>query len=135
MMVTALSTILNANWDTDLIAKPSFITYSEDNMRAYKMVVASLEIDFDDATIGIGPNRVFFSAESYNSYDVFIRADSKANARLMIQAIKKVCSTFSPSATENIMEWDGPDMTRDFNDVMVEYKMTIYIRKAGKASY
>ena len=61
-MVTALSTILNANWDTDLIAKPSFITYSEDNMRAYKMVVASLEIDFDDATIGIGPNRVFFSA-------------------------------------------------------------------------
>jgi len=133
--MTELNTILSDNWSTDIIAKPAFITYSEDNLRAYKQVVATLEIDFNDATIGIGPSRQFFSAESYTAYDVFIRADSKANGRLMIKAIKKVCSTYTPTSEENILEWEGPDLTRDFNNVLVEYKGTIYLRKAGKAAY
>ena len=133
--MTELNTILNANWDVSIIAKPAFITYSEDNMRAYSQVVSTLEIDFSDEIIGICPNRQFYSADSYTAYDVFIRADSKANARLMIKTIKKVCATYTPTSEESILTYDGPDMTRDFNDVMVEYKMSVYLQKPGKASY
>lgn len=133
--MTDLNTILNADWDTNIIAKPTFLTYTQGNMQAYVRCVATLEITFSEEIIGIGENRVHFSPDSYRAYDCYIRADSKANGKLIVKAIRKVLAQLTPTTEENIGEYDGPELTEDFNDVMVEYHMTIYLRKAGKLAY
>jgi len=134
-MTTALNTILDSGWDTDIVAKPSFITKSEGNMRAYQRVIATEEITIEREVMGIGTNRRFYASDAYEMYECTIRSTSKADALLIIQGIEKVCTTYTPTSTENVLTWSPADLTRKYNNNLVEYVMTVTISKAGKDSY
>ena len=132
--MTALNTILNAGWDTDICTKPSFITLREANFRFYPRVVGTQIVTDEDEFIGI-PDRDYYSAESHDAYIIkFCTQTSLADLRNMEQAIKKVCATYDPTSAESILEWSGGEI-KDFNGWRWEFTMTIYVRKSGVSAY
>ncbi|KKN42535.1 hypothetical protein LCGC14_0712210 [marine sediment metagenome] len=132
--MTDIIDIITDNWDTDIIALPSIINGLILNRRFYGRVISTELIDILDETEGVTGRR-FFDSESHDGYDTFIEAGSESDAKLIIKALKKICSTYTPVAgEENILQWVGGSWG-NFNDVRIKFKFILIIRKSGIASY
>ena len=135
MATTALNTILDADWDATVVTKPDIITITTDNLRAYTRVVGTVKEDIDDEMIGVGLNRQFYSEDSMETYTVHVVSSSQSDAELMIKAIEKICARYTPTSTENILQWTPAALVRNFNNIWVHFTLSITIIKAGKAGY
>lgn len=132
--MTALNDILSDNWDTDICTKPSFITSSTANYRFYGRVVATQKVSKPDEIIGT-VSRQYYDPDAHDAYNVMIQSTtSEADLENIISAIKKVCATYSPTATENILQWEGGDWI-PFNGMVFKFTMTILVYRAGIAAY
>jgi len=132
--MTALNTILDNGWDGTICTKPTFLTTSTSNWRGYRRVVSSQKLTKLDEIIGT-VSRAYFDPDAHDAFNIIIVTEtSEADLENMIEAIKKVCATYAPTATENILQWDGGELI-PFNGVRWVFTMTILVRRAGIAAY
>lgn len=132
--MTALNTILDTNWDAGICTKPTFITQSTGNWRAYMRVVSTQKITKLDEIIGT-VSRAYFDPNAHDAFHVIITSmTSEADLENMIEAIKKICATYTPTSAENILQWEGGDL-EVFNGVRWVFTMTILVRRSGRTAY
>ena len=132
--MTALNTIMDNGWDTEICAKPDFITQSTGNWRGYGRVFASQKITKIDQIIGV-ISRQYFDPNAHDAYNIIIATTTSEDDMDNIEkAIKKVCATYSPTSAENILQWEGGEII-PFNGVRWIFTMTILVRRAGMTAY
>jgi len=132
--MTAINTILDNNWDTDICTKPTIITLKTGNFRAYQRVIGTQLADFDDEVVGI-QTRQYYNEDSHDIYICKAASmTSEADLRNMIKAVKKICATYTPTSAENILEWQRGSFM-EFNGVRWYCEFALIVRKAGIAAY
>ncbi len=132
--MTDITDIITDNWDSDIVTAPDIIKGDELNRRFYLRVVATRISTTLDEIEGI-TGRQFFSPDSHDAYITFVDGETESDVKLMIKAIKKICSTYTPvSGQENILQWSGGEW-EPFNGVRFMFRFILIIRKSGVAGY
>ena len=138
--MTDINDIINDNWDINICAKPDIIDDTKTSRRGYGRVVSTRRTTTIDDIEGIVERR-FFNPDSYDAWITWIISsknsvvsDPEDDVENMIKAIKKICSTFTPTGDENILEWEGGDW-KPFNNVRYQFKFVLLKRKGGMQAY
>lgn len=132
--MTAINTIFDNDWDATICTKPSFINLAKNSTVFYSRVVGTV-IETNDDKVKDALDRKFYDPDSYDAYRLEIVSEtSEADLKNMIKAIKKVCSTYTPTSAENVIDWDR-GVYNYWNEMRWEFTITILIYKAGIASY
>ncbi|MFX1296295.1 MAG: hypothetical protein ACFFD2_15770 [Promethearchaeota archaeon] len=132
--MTDLETIISDNWDEGICTKPSFISLITETPDFYQRIIGT-RIDNDDDRVKDAMDRKFFDPDSHDGYIIHIVTQtSYADLKNMIQAIKKVCATYSPTSAENVLDWERGTY-KIWNDMRWEYINVILVYKAGIAAY
>ncbi len=132
--MTDITDIITDNWDSDIVTIPDIIKDDVLNRRFYLRIVATRISTTLDEIEGI-TGRQFFSPDSHDAYITFVDGETESDVKLMIKAIKKICSTYIPiSGQENILQWSGGEW-EPFNGVRYMFRFVLIIRKSGVAGY
>ena len=131
--MTDINTILDDNWDTDIIAKPAIIDDTIDTRRGYLTVVSTRRSSSIDDIEGV-VSRQFFNPDAFDAWICWAISPTEANTELLIKAIKKVCATFTPTSAENILQWQGGDWDK-WNGTRFTFQFVLVKRKSGKQAY
>ena len=101
--------------------------------RGYLRVISTRRASTIDEIEGI-TGRQFFDKDSYDGWVCWAISTTETDCENIIKAIKKVVATFTPTADENIIQYDGGEW-KPFNGVRYEFRFTLLKRKSGKAAY
>ena len=133
--MTDINTIMDANWDVGICAKPTFVQLYKGNYRGYERVFGSEKININDEMIGI-VDRSHYSPESHDAFKCKVASTTESDIENIIKGMKKVCTTFAPSSEENILQWQPlQDRYNHPSNCWFEYDFIILKRKAGIKAY
>ncbi len=132
--MATLKNIITNNWDTDICTAPTVIKLQLKNWRAYKRVLGIRRVQRIDEIKGI-VSRSYFDTEAHDAYECIITTmTSEDDFNNMIEALKKVCATYTPTSTENILEWTGGEIEM-FNEVRWVFRCILIVNRSGITAY
>ena len=131
--MTSLNDIFDNNFDELITTKPTFHDMRKVPLALIGRGVGTLLANDSDEIMGI-MERSMFSPDSHDGYFCWIVAKSEDDARDIKTALKKVCATYTPTAEENILQWEEGEW--EFHGLSRhEYKFVVLVRRAGISAY
>ena len=131
--MTDINDIIDANFDEGICTKPDIIDDSKACRRGFTRVISTRRTTTIDDIEGIAQRR-FFNPDAYDAWITWVISNTEADAENIIKAIKKICSTYTPTSEENILEWQGGDW-KPFNNIRYQFKFVLLKRKSGIQAY
>ncbi|MHA1795227.1 MAG: hypothetical protein ACTSUK_03885 [Promethearchaeota archaeon] len=103
--MTELKDILNNNWDTNNVAKPTLMDSPEIGLYLYKNLVLIKPLEKDEDYMGI-IDPEFYGAGSADIYEVTVVSTSKNTLIAIVDEIRRICAKFQPTSDEKFMLYE-----------------------------
>jgi hypothetical protein len=104
--MTALKDIIDTDWDTDNVSKPTLIEAPERTRFFYLRVVSFRRVEKIENYMDIF-SRGYYSPESHDAYECYVGSTTESDAEDIIDEVRRICAQFSPSGDDKILTWEG----------------------------
>lgn len=125
-----LDTILDAQWDATNVAKPSIIVYPAGAKYQYTRVIEIKKLSKLEDYMGI-ISRNYLTADSHDAYKVCVAAATRADTEAIVDEIRRICASWTPSGDDKILEWEGGEYVFHVG-WRYEIEFTVLKKKSGK---
>ena len=126
--MTDIETIMDTDWDTDNVSKPTFATAPNDSQYMSSRVMYIEQIQKNEDYMDIVTSS-YYDVDSFDSYRVTVGSTTLADATAIVDEIRRVCSQFTPSGDDKILYWEGGDW--EYTPFWYRCIFVIFKKKSG----
>jgi hypothetical protein len=128
-LTTDVNSIIDTNWNVENVTKPDIIKGPTGMVYFYSRMIWTQRIrkieDYMDII-----SRSYYDNESYDAYECNICSESESDCIAMIDEVRRICATFTPSGDDMFIIWEGGDFILR-TSYFWEFKSVIMVKKTG----